>query len=776
MAGLPQSGVELVAQGASAYVGDIGRAASATDQFTGSLDKAGSGASAFSQIAVGALRHVGAIAVEALGQAAQAAGKFLADSVTSAADVEQIINVLGATSGATAGELEAVRAAAIALGGDLSLPATSAQDAAEAMLELSKAGFSVDEAMAAAKGTLQLAAAAQVSAGEAAAISAQAINAFGLEAADAGRVADLLAGGANASSASMTDLAQGLQQGGFAFHQAGQSIEDLTTSLAALTNVGLTGSDAGTALKNAMMRLMNPTEKAAALMAELGFSAYDAQGNMKPLETIIAELNTAMAGMTNEQRDAALGTIFLSDGMKAMTPLLNLGADGFAKLRDEVTKAGSAQSVAGAQTQGFNGAIAGLQSQMETLQLIIGSKVLPILTPLIQQFSAVASAVSEVVMSLFDAGAGSSEFYESLGLLNEALGLAPGTLEGLYAAGVQVATMLQQGGAEAQRLGQAFVEWVTPYATQLADTFRNQIIPAAMEVWTVFTTQIMPILSDLGTALLPLVSGAIEILASYWTNVLVPALTAAWTFFRDSILPVLADVATWLKDNLPGAIQATTDFVTKTLLPGLKDLGAFVVDVLIPGLVDLIAKGLKATQDAATALSDYWTGTLQPGLEAVSELVGGALKSAWEDIQPVLNKASEIAGSVASGFRGIASAIGAAIEKVKAFIEAASKIKVPSLVTPGSPTPFEIGLRGIADAANQAGAALATSFAASLGKIGEQPALATIATTTAPARAAIGGGSTTVNNARTLNYSPSYGSAVRPSPTMDAAVARSLAL
>lgn len=791
MAGLPQSGVELVAQGASAYVGDIGRAASATDKFTGSLDKAGGGASAFSQIAIGALRHVGTIAVEALGQAAQAAGKFLADSVTSAADVEQIINVLGATSGATAAEMEEVRAAAIALGGDLSLPATSAQDAAEAMLELTKAGFSVDEAMAAAKGTLQLAAAAQISAGEAAAISAQAINAFGLEAADAARIADLLAGGANASSASMTDLAQGLQQGGFAFDAAGQTVDDLVVSLAALTNVGLTGSDAGTALKNAMMRLMNPTEKAAGLMRDLGIEAYDATGKMKPWPEVLENIRKATANMTDEERNAALGTIFLSDGMKAMIPLLDMSAEEYAQLTGQVSKAGSAQEVAGAQTKGFNGAVAGLQSQLETLQLIIGTKLLPLFTPLIQQVSeAVAKFASFVdifsrlwpeVMKAEDPLA---TFFNVLRIAtDDSLNPFIATAQEVITTIVGIGSALMDGnlaGAFAQIMPiiQGALDQIIPIIVDMGGRIVNQV-----QVWAQALGQwVIDALPGLFANLSALLISIME-----WIGASAPGLVeklAVWVqqftdWALDAIPILLTNMALLVRDmyaflgaNAPGILAQlatwTAQFITWAATTAIKlivELGVL-LGKMIAWIIQNRGPILETLGNWAKAFADWIPG-------AISGLIT-ALGGLWEKFKGWIGekaRALSADGSIGAALiEGIKKGINAGVESIKAAAASAAKAALEAakralgIQSPSKLFEVEVGY--------QIGAGIAQGIAASAQLVNS----AVAAVTTAPARAVIGGGSTTVNNARTLNYSPSYGNAVRPSPTMDAAVARSLAL
>ncbi|HMS43967.1 MAG TPA: phage tail tape measure protein, partial [Pyrinomonadaceae bacterium] len=165
------------------------------------------------------------------------------------AEYEQSMNLLQATTNATADEMIRADKIAMQLGSDLSLPNVSAKDASEAMLELGKAGFTVVQSMDAAKGTLQLATAANISAGEAAEITANALNMFGLEAKDAGRVADLLAGAASASSAEITDVAQSLQQAGAVFANAKVPIEDTVALIGQLANAGIKGSDAGTSLK-----------------------------------------------------------------------------------------------------------------------------------------------------------------------------------------------------------------------------------------------------------------------------------------------------------------------------------------------------------------------------------------------------------------------------------------------------------------------------------------------------------------------------------------------
>lgn len=376
---LERAGVQLVAEGTSAFVGDLGRAEKAVAGFAQTATGGQKSVGGFGQVAIGMARRAGGAIVEFGMKAVGAVADFAAASLDTAQDYEQSMNVLQEQSGATGAEMDRVREKAKALGADLSLPAVSAATAGEAMLELSKGGLTLQESMDAAKGTLMLAAAAETDVATAANITTGALKAFGLEGNKAGYIADLLANSANQSRASITDLGAGFQQAAFRFRAAGMGADDLAASLAILTNNGLTGSDAGTALQNAIARLQAPTKQATAAMRQYGISVYDANGNMRPMREIIGTLNNRLGGLTQQERNAALSTIFLSDGMKAIIPLMASQVEGYDKMKAAVNKAGSAQALAAAQMKGLKGDSEGLQSQLETLALEALEPLLPLM-------------------------------------------------------------------------------------------------------------------------------------------------------------------------------------------------------------------------------------------------------------------------------------------------------------------------------------------------------------------------------------------------------------
>ena len=364
--------------------------------------------------------------LQRLGQGAREAGKRLTLGVTAplmglgaaavkiAADFEQTMDILQATSGATAEQMRQLDNLARELGSDLTLPGTSAKDAAEAMLELSKGGLTLADTMAAAKGVLQMSAAAQVSNARAAEITVNALSAFSLAGSEATRVADLLAAAANSSSAEIEHIADGLQMSAAVFARAGVPIEDLATAIALMANAGIKGSDAGTSLKQMLLSLQAPTDKAAKLMESMGIHIYDAQGKLLPLRSIIEQFTRSLSGMSQQQQVAALAAIFGTDAIRAANVVLAEGTAAWDKQKAAVTEAGVAAELAGAQNKGLKGALDALQSSLETLALS--------LTPYLDRLSEWVRALAGVTEKLSELSPATRDALLALGLVAAAVG------------------------------------------------------------------------------------------------------------------------------------------------------------------------------------------------------------------------------------------------------------------------------------------------------------------------------------------------------------------
>lgn len=338
-------------------------------------------------------------AMKLVGAGALAAGVA---SVKMAGDYEQGLNIFKSVSGATAQQMAMVAAKARELGQDASLPGVSARDAANAMTELSKAGLSVNDTLAASKGVMSLAKAGQIDVADAATIAAQALNAFKLKGSDAGKVADVLANGANASATDIRGLSLGLQQSAAVASQFGVSLEDTVTTLGLFANRGMQGSDAGTSLKTMLISLANPSKKASELMRTLGINAYDASGKFVGMRQLAQNLQNGLKGLSEEQKQQALATIFGTDAFRAAAFLADSAGKSYDDMSKAVGRSGAAMDLAKAQNSGFNGALDNLKSTIETVATDFGQKLLPELTKVIKQLadSGVIEAFGNILIGL----------------------------------------------------------------------------------------------------------------------------------------------------------------------------------------------------------------------------------------------------------------------------------------------------------------------------------------------------------------------------------------
>lgn len=321
----------------------------------------------------------------------------------------QMSNVQAATH-ETAANMALLRQAALDAGESTVFSAT---ESAQAIEELSKAGVSTSDILGGGlAGALDLAAAGGLDVATAAGIAATSLQQFNLEGSDMSHVADLLAAGAGKAMGDVTDLSQALNQSALVAKQTGLSIEETTAGLAAFASAGLLGSDAGTSFKT-MLQALNPTSaQAAALMEKYNLQAYDAQGNFVGLSEYAGRLREGLSGLSTEQQNATLKTIFGADAVRAATVLYQQGAEGIEKWTDEVNDQGYAASTAAMRLDNLKGDVEALGGAFETALIDTGSTandtlrtMVQALTGLIGMYNDLPEPVQASVMALGGAAA-----------------------------------------------------------------------------------------------------------------------------------------------------------------------------------------------------------------------------------------------------------------------------------------------------------------------------------------------------------------------------------
>jgi TP901 family phage tail tape measure protein len=458
-------GVILTAD-TTGYISGLGRASAATKDFTGQLDKASKN---------GHLDKVGDQALK-FGIAGAAAFGLV---VKSAADFDKQMSAVSAATHANTQDMAALRAAALQAGKDTQFSAT---EAAKGITELSKAGVSTADVLGGGlKGALSLAAAGQLSVGEAAETAASAMTQFKLSGDQVPHVADLLAAAAGKAQGSVHDLGYALSQSGLVASQMGLSIEDATGTLAAFASAGLIGSDAGTSFKTMLLSLQNPVPKTAEMMRQLGISAYDAQGNFVGIAKFAGILQEKLGNLTPQVRQQALAQMFGNDAVRAGTILYSQGATGIQKWIDKTNDAGYAASTAAKLTDNLSGDIERLKGSLETLAIQSGSgpnsglRVLAkTLNAVVNQFLDLPPAVGGTVTVLAGlagvAGLGLAAFVK----IRKGIAEAVTQLNAMGPAGERAAVGLGRAASAAGKAAAVFAVWQAAMAA--ADAIQGNTI------------------------------------------------------------------------------------------------------------------------------------------------------------------------------------------------------------------------------------------------------------------------------------------------------------
>lgn len=459
--------VRLIAE-VGKYKQGMTEATNSTRALVGEMDKAAK-AGKLDHLADQAGR-LGLGFVAAVGLIANAAAKF-----------EQQMSKVRAVSNGTAKDMEKLSAAALKAGKDTSFSATEAGQAEE---ELAKAGISTADILGGAlTGSLSLAAAGSLDLAEAADVAAKTMNLFKLGGKDVGHIADVLASSANKSATDVHELGEALKMGGLASSAAGMSLEETVGTLSAFADRALVGSDAGTSLKTMLMMLQAPSGKAADLMEELGIAAYDANGNFIGTTKLAGQLQKALGGLTQEERNAALATIFGADAMRAANVLYEVGEKGVQRYTDAVNDQGAAARAAAMKTDNLVGDVERLTGSLETLAIESGSGVNSGLRVLAQTaekivdwFAKMPPAISSALVILAGLTGVGLLVFSAFVKVRKAATEAVAELRAMGPAGARAAESLERNRKAAVKAAVAYA------ALQIATRLANDLGPAAADV------------------------------------------------------------------------------------------------------------------------------------------------------------------------------------------------------------------------------------------------------------------------------------------------------
>ncbi|HDT8448502.1 TPA: phage tail tape measure protein [Staphylococcus pseudintermedius] len=358
-------------------------------------------------------------------------------AVKKSIDFDDSMRKVKATSGATSGEFQQLRDKALEMGAKTKF---SASQSAEALNYMALAGWDTKEMMTGIDGVMQLAAASGEDLGSVSDIVTDSLTAFGLKAKDSGHFADVLAQASSKANTDVRGLGEAFKYAAPVAGALGYTVEDTSIAIGLMSNAGIKGEKAGTALRTMFSNLAKPTKAMKNQMDELGISITDSQGNMLPMRDVMDQLRGKFKGLSKDQQASAAATIFGKEAMSGALAVINASDEDYKKLTKSIdNSAGASKRMADEMEGGIGGSIRRMKSAIELLDISIGD----VLAPYIKRL---AEWVANAATKLNEMPKGTQKVVVGLGLVAAAIGPLLVTL------GVMVSTI----GASFKVLGPLF--------------------------------------------------------------------------------------------------------------------------------------------------------------------------------------------------------------------------------------------------------------------------------------------------------------------------------
>jgi TP901 family phage tail tape measure protein len=307
-------------------------------------------------------------------------------AVTTAANFESSMSQVQATMGITKDSMSEVDGQSVNTMDTLSAlakemgetTAFSATECAEALNYLALAGYDTQEMVDTLPTVLNLAAAGDMELAEASDMVTDAMSALGMETSDADVMVDQMAKTASSTNTSVAQLGEGILKIGATARNVKGGTAELNTALGILANNGIKGAEGGTHLRNVILSLQQGCEDGAIAVGDMSVQVYDAEGNMRSLNDILGDMNTAMDGITAEEKNNIISKIFNKTDLASVNALLANTGDTWDDLQNSITNsAGAAQQMADTQLDNLQGQLTLLKSALEGLAISIGEILMP---------------------------------------------------------------------------------------------------------------------------------------------------------------------------------------------------------------------------------------------------------------------------------------------------------------------------------------------------------------------------------------------------------------
>ncbi len=560
---------------------------------------------------------------------------------------EQSMANAASVAGATGEDFARMTALAREMG---SKTVFSASQAADALYYMASAGYKVDQMADSIQATLNLASATQSDLAFTTDTVISTLNQFGLEANQAERVTNVFAAAIGNSMANMDKLSNSMGYVGPVANSLGYSIEETTGALAVLYNAGYDGSTAGTALRQSLVSLMNPSTAALGVFEELGLTYDEVNPATNDLATIIDRLGAAGMDTSHAMK------VFGARAGPGMLALLSAGGDAVRDMTASITGTNKATEMAEVQLNTLQGQVKILKSELEEIAISFGDVLIPIIRQFIQKY------ISPLTAKLMGLSMGTKKNIVTIALLAAAIGpllLVVGKLIG------SVGTIMKVGSLLFSKVGLiiaaiAAVVGVVTYLWKTNEDFRN----AVLRIWERIKAAILK---------------AVEAIKSWWSkngekilNAVKKALTVVWNVVKakfNLILKIAKKVWPYIKMIVVDTVNAIKAFwekngekiwnTVKTIFTNIWTCVKSAFSIIKDSLAKFFSYVRPIWEKLKMLFASLWDTIceLYETLKPLFELIGGLVMTLWGVVSSVLGAIIDALGPFLMAVIDVANAI-----------------------------------------------------------------------------------------------------------------------
>lgn len=640
---------------AKAYVQIVPSAQGIESSLASMLDKpaTAAGKSAGNSIASGvksALGTVGKVAAGALTAATGAATVFGKKAVEVGQEFDKSMSQVAATMGLTTDEIDDLREFAQQMGSETVFSATQA---AQALNYMALAGYDAETSMQMLPNVLNLAAAGGMDLARASDMVTDTQTAFGISLERTSQMVDEMAKAASTGNTSVEQLGEAfLRIGGLAQELNGgmvnladgtempvDNVQELAIALTAMANAGIKGAEAGTHMRNMLLKLASPTADGQLAFEKLGVSVFDAEGNMRSLSDLFTDLSGAMGQLTQQEKLQAISDIFNTRDTASAEALLAAVGEDWDKIGEAILQAdGAAGKMAGTQLDNLAGSVTLFKSALEGAYIAVSDELTPALRKVVQ-FG--ASGMSKLTTAIKDGGL-EAALPVAGELFQNATQSIVSYLPKLTAIGSTIFQSVLNGILGAlPTLVSALPDFLSAFLS-LCNSITNAIVLALPQFLTVVVQalpSLIPQLVEGIVMLLTLIPNSLTAIIDPLVQALPDILTALVTALFTNmpiVISALVQLAEKIVENLPAIMQAIWDAVLLAwngwIAPALEEVGAFLGDIW-NNIVEFFRPMAEwINTNVIQPISNFFSGMVRWIDEKVIQPVAGFFRGLWDGI------------------------------------------------------------------------------------------------------------------------------------------------